>query len=170
MDYSDIEASLIMQAKSLTRDSDEMIQKMRVLDPGLIASYLNTDYIVHIKGERIVVRIMENPPNALKEITTPIATKSWAIITADNPYSEHTSTTDNQTRQNQLEQLLLTHKYQIFPAIGKSNDSDWQERGFLIIGITYEIAKAFGTCFQQNAIVFGHLDHPVELVFCDKGL
>jgi len=38
----------------------------------------------------------------------------------------------------------------------------------LVLGISYEKAKALGSAFKQNAIIFGEVDGPIELVFCNK--
>ena len=111
----------------------------------------------------MVLRITGDVPPALSSLAQP-----WAIITAYNPYSAEHTEAENREAQARLTDMLTLHVYRMLPAIGRSSDGKWEEPSILILGISCDLAKAFGTCFQQNAIVFGEIGGPIELVFCDR--
>ena len=161
--YMDLEIQIGMRAQAMGRDQNELIGKMRELPQTLISAYLSTNYIVHINQNEVVINITGDSPSALTALA-----QSWAIITAYNPYSAEHTDAENQVAQARLTDMLNLHNYKLLPAIGRSNDGKWEEPSILVLGISYELAKAFGICFQQNAVVFGEIDGPVELVFCDR--
>ncbi len=163
MAYLDLEIQMGMRAQAMGRDQNDLIDKMRELPQALVTAYLSTNYIMRIDGSEIVLKITDDVPPALSSLA-----QSWAIITAYNPYSVENTETENQIAQNRLADMLTLHGYNMLPAIGRSSDGKWEEPSMLVLGISYEFAKAFGSCFQQNAIVFGEVDGPIELVFCNR--
>jgi len=130
----------------------------------LINSYNDTNYIVDIHGTTLVLKVGERTPEEFEAIID--LKKSWAIITAHNPFSKEYSEAENQKRNGLLEKLLNAHGFKLFPAVGKGDKDSWKEEGFLIPNISYELAKAFGLCFQQNAIIFCDTQKQIELVMC----
>jgi len=159
----DLEVQMGMRAQAMGRDQNELIGKMRALPQALILDYCNTNYILRIDDKEVVLRITGDVPPALSSLAQP-----WAIITAYNPYSAEYTEEENQTAQARLTDMLTLHGYKMLPAVGRSSDEKWEEPSKLVLGISYELAKAFGTCFQQNTIVFGEVDGPIELVFCNR--
>ena len=162
------EALMGFRAQSMGRDQNEVINKMRALAPELVQRYLSTNYITNVQGDEVVLRIGELPPSALNLMSEARAIKSWSIITAYNPYSVDLSEEENIARQAMLANTLANHGYESQPAHGQGEDASWTEPSILVFGISYEMAMNIGTCFQQNAIVFGQADHQIELVFCDR--
>jgi len=170
MDYLAMEMNAAMTAQIMGRDQNNMVQRMRELDQELVARYLKAHYLITINNEELLLELDCASPPFLKALVDLKPIKSWAIITAHNPYSKKCSDSENQENNIRLKELLSSHGYDLLPAIGKSPDSDWEEESILILNISYDIAESFGTCFQQNAIVFGELGAPIELIFCDKEL
>lgn len=168
LDYLDNEILMGFRAQSMGRDQNEVVYKMRELGPELVQSYLSTKYITSVQGEEVVLRIGELPPSSLNALSETRSVKSWSIITAYNPYSVELSDEENIARQGLLANILVDHGYESQPAYGQGEDAPWMEPSILVFGISYEMAKSIGTCFQQNAIVFGQADHQIELVFCDR--
>jgi hypothetical protein len=105
--------------------------------------------------------------------------QSWAFITAFNPYSQKKPLEENQYKNLLLlEHLLQTcPQYELRYAFGVSSDYDhskglaeqpnleWNpEESFVILGISREEAVALGKAYQQNAILFGEISKPTELL------
>jgi len=163
--YLDLEAQMGMRAQVMGRDKNEVIAKMQALPQTLILAYFSTNYIACIDDKDVVLNITDDVPPVLNSLA-----QSWAIITAYNPYSAEHTESENQDAQARLTDMLSLHGYKMLPAVGRSSDGNWEEPSILILGISYELAKSFGSCFQQNAIVFGEVNGPIELVFCDREL
>ena len=161
--YLDLEMQMGMRVQAMGRDQNDLIDRMRALPQALVIEYFSTNYIMRIDDKEVALKITGNVPPALSSLAQP-----WAIITAYNPYSAEHTDTENQIAQNRLTDMLTLHGYKLLPAIGRSSDGNWEEPSILVLGISYDLAKAFGSCFQQNAVVFGEVDGPIELVFCDR--
>jgi hypothetical protein len=161
--YLDLEIQMGMRAQAMGRDQNDLIDKMRALPQALVTAYFSTNYIMRIDDKEVVMKVTGDIPPPLSSLAQP-----WAIITAYNPYSAEHTETENQAAQNRLTDMLTLHGYQLLPAAGRSSDGNWEEPSILVLGISYEMAKAFGSCFQQNAIVFGEVGGPIELVFCER--
>jgi len=157
-----------MTAQITRHNQNGKIQRINKLDPELVASYLKANYLININNEEILLELGDASPSSLKNLVDLKLIKSWAIITAHNPYSKKHSDSENQANNRKLKELLSSHGYGLLPAIGKSPDSDWEEESILILNISSYMAESFGTCFQQNAIVFGELGAPIELIFCGR--
>ena len=162
--YLDLEMQMQMRIQAMGRGQNDFIDKMRALPQALVTAYFSTNYIMRIDNNEVVLKTTGDVPPALSSLT-----QSRAIITAYNPYSAEQTEAGNQAAQNRLTDMLILHGYRLLPAIGRSSDGNWEEASILVLGISYELAKAFGTYFQQNAIVFGEVDGPIELLFCDRG-
>ena len=159
----ELEMTMGMRAQSMGRDQNELIERMRELPPDLLFAYLSTDFVLDIFDQQAVLNIAGAVPSALIALD-----KSWAIMTAYNPYSTRTTDAENRALQSSLIELLGHHGFQIMPAIGRSRDGSWEEPSLLVLGISHNLAKAFGSCFMQTAIIYGEAGGPIELVFCDK--
>ena len=157
-----MEMQMGMRVQAMGRDPNELVRSMRALPPALISAYWTTDYATRIDGVEVVVRVPEPTPE-------PLAADSWAIITACNPRSVPLPERDNRRRQALLAELVALHDYRALPAAGQSADGSWSEPGLLVLGIPYALARAFGSCFGQHAVVFAEAGGPVELASCDGG-
>ena len=151
------------------RNHNGMIEKMRALEPQLIAAYLATDYIAHIDGEEIIINVGKPVPALLTERVRDKAMPGWAVITAYNPCSVlESAVNNNKTRQQLLTEVLSLHGYETHSALGRDADGQWGEPSILVLGISYGLAGAIGASFLQNAVVFGEVGAAAELMFCDK--
>jgi hypothetical protein len=131
------------------------------MDEKLIRAYQSTSY--NIYNPKISIRIGETN-DELDALLLENNCKSYAFVTAYNPYSELKSKEDNQKRNEILHQELKG-QYRLFDGEGVGADISWEpEKSFLILGIDYEKAKEIGLKYSQNAIVFGHLGEKPELL------
>ena len=131
-----------------------------MLQPQLIEAYKNTLYKIYKPPLEIKVGSCSS---ALDELLQENGIVSWTYITAYNPFSEELTDEENSRRHAELIALLTDHTY--FEGEGLGTDPEWKpEKSILIIGITKEDAKSLGTKFQQNAIVYGELHQPAELL------
>ncbi|MCC0177212.1 DUF3293 domain-containing protein [Waterburya agarophytonicola K14] len=91
---------------------------------------------------------------------------TWALITAYNPYSQSLSAAENKQRDQSLIELLRWQSLAFLDAVGKDRDGVWlPEKSVFILGIEEDKAIAIGHRFQQNAIVFGELSKPPQLIW-----
>jgi hypothetical protein len=99
----------------------------------------------------------------LDELLKQHNTSEWAYITAWNPFSE--VLTDAENSQSHQKLIELVKEYQYFEGEGVGTDPAWNpEKSLLILGITKEKAIEIGTKFEQNAIVYGRINEPAELL------
>lgn len=102
--------------------------------------------------------------------------KTWAYITAWNPYSNPKTLEENKIQNAQL--LLKLAPYIIrygygcspsySPKAAQGTKDSWMEESFLVLGITHKEAIAIGTEYEQNAIVLGAYQQEAELKWCPK--
>lgn len=136
------------------------VEPGNVISKELMDIYLAAEYVVHIQGGDIVLKIGELAPATL-------GSHPWSLITAHNPYSRPLCATDNQALQQSLVDMLAAHSYRTLPATGRSADGQWQEASLLVLNISRDLARALGGRFRQNAVVFAEAGGPVELLLCD---
>ena len=87
----------------------------------------------------------------------------WAYITAWNPFSKVLPDIENSERHQQLVELVKEYPY--FEGEGVGTDPVWQpEKSLLILGIPKKTAIEIGTKYEQNAIVYGRINEPAELL------
>lgn len=87
----------------------------------------------------------------------------WAFITAWNPYSKVLPDAENNLRHQQLVEWVKP--YPCWEGEGVGTDASWKpELSLLILGIPKNEAIAIGTKLEQNAIVYGRLNEPAELL------
>lgn len=127
--------------------------------------YRTTDYVVRVDGEVIVIRIGEHSP-AVDELLTE-SPRSWAFLTAWNPYSRELTAEENARRQNKLINELNARSFRFLYGAGEDRHHRWPpEESFLILGIDHDAAVGLANKFEQNAIVFGQHGKVAELVWC----
>ncbi len=91
---------------------------------------------------------------------------TWAYITAYNPFSQPLTEVENDSRHEQLMSHLKN--YILFEGEGVGENKTWKpEKSFLIVGIGKKDAKEIGKKFGQNAIVFGMIAAPAELIILE---
>ena len=102
--------------------------------------------------------------------------KTWAYITAWNPYSNRKPLEENKIQNEQL--LLELAPYIIrygygcspsySPTAAQGTKDSWMEESFLVLGITPKEAIALGIEYGQNAIVLGAYQQEAELKWCPE--
>lgn len=120
----------------------------------LIASYLQTDYLISIDIESVCLRIdhySEPLAQALKTAQQSCA----AIVSAYNPQSKLRSDEEN-TRAHQLLQKSLTdQQYDFCESLHNDPVGQWPiEKGYFVTGMHLDDARAIGQEFNQKAIVW----------------
>jgi hypothetical protein len=167
-DYLSWEFLLGMRAQSMGRDQNELVFKMRALPAGLVMAYMETDFVLDIGEEECVVRVRGEVPGNLENFLKSEKAATWAIISAYNSYSQERSIKENQHRHRLLQQVLTASGYKFHPAVGRSVAGDWEEPSILALDLSYDMARALGTVFEQNAVVFGERGAVVEMIFSDR--
>ena len=126
----------------------------------LIAAYKNTRY--HVFNTGITICIDEN--NVLLDaLLSKQDAKSWAYITAYNPFSQTFTAEANDARHRLLLQSVAA--FSSFEGEGKGADESWPpEKSLLILGISKEQAIAIGNEYEQNAIVYGEVGQAAQLL------
>ena len=120
----------------------------------LIAAYLRTSYRALAPEGEIVLRIGE-PSDAMAQLIRAAGANGAAFITAENPFSEQLSGSENLVRQKCLREDLALLGATVFDGEGQGDDPAWPaETSYLAVGITYDEARDLGIQYQQNAIVW----------------
>lgn len=129
--------------------------------------YRQAIYVVIWKEREIVFRVGENN-SEINRTLNELNAKSFAFITAHNPFSNQLSKTENEDRQNQLMQLLQFERFDFLKGYSTNEEQTWeQEESLFILDITEEKSIEIGKDFGQNAILFGQKDSLVQLIWCN---
>ena len=132
----------------------------------LIESYINTKYKVFEPTLTIEIGKLNQD---LDGLLIKHNSKEWAFITAYNPYSRILNDEENKLLHSELKEL--TKNYITFEGHGVGEDQTWEpEISLFIIGISKDDASKIGKKFEQNAIVFGELNNPSELLILNEEL
>lgn len=160
--------ALLVSARRMGRDERDYLAKLRALPDALLAAYVDTRYSVRLSQHECVVRLLDEVPPEINAMLEAEGAGSWAIITAMNPYSQRAPAHENTLRCELLARLLTLQGVRTRPAVGAGDSGAWEEQSLLVLGVSYDMARALGTVFQQNAVLYGEKDGVVELVFCDR--
>jgi hypothetical protein len=137
--------------------------KLARVDVALKRAYEQAIYEVYYGQETLKIYIGKRCP-PIDDLIVRGNLSTWALITAANPYSQPLSELENQQRHHQLIKHLEKLKLSWLPALGKDLKEIWTpEQSLLIFGIERSLAIAIGRKFEQNAIVYGKLNHAAEL-------
>ncbi|WMX15751.1 MULTISPECIES: DUF3293 domain-containing protein [unclassified Aureispira] len=128
-------------------------------------AYLSTTYEVYNQEEIYQLRIKKENELFLSFCERE-GIKTWAIITAYNPYSKECSLEMNQANNEQLKQTLIDTKCIFFEANGVPDNSSWEaEKSYFVCNLSLESGKEIGRQYQQNAIVYGGENRAPQLVW-----
>lgn len=131
----------------------------------LQTAYEEAIYEVYADHHQIQLKIGEIC-SELDDLMLKSDRSSWALITAFNPYSQCLTPELNHQRHQELKQHLQGLSLELLPAVGKDPDGVWTpEKSILILGITSSKAIAIGHQFEQNAVVYGELYQPTQLLW-----
>jgi hypothetical protein len=132
----------------------------------IIEAYKNTKYIVF---EPTLIIEIGKLNQEIDDIIINHNSNEWAFITAYNPYSRVLTEEENKVLHNKLKEL--TEKYVTFEGHGVGQDPTWKpELSLFIIGISKGDASKIGKEFEQNAIVYGEVNNPPELLILNEEL
>ena len=132
----------------------------------LDAAYRGTSYLIDAPEAPIAIRVDETSAE-LDALLERFDVRTWAFITAYNPYSEQRDAGENQERHRMLLEAVRERGLHSFPSRGVDDDGTWPtERGLLILGIERDDALGLGRRLEQNAILVGVAGSPAELLFC----
>jgi Protein of unknown function (DUF3293) len=138
-----------------------------MVDPGLLAAFRNTRFIVSSGDKEIILRVGELNQE-LDDLLARFEAKRCAFITAWSPGAIRLSNPQNEARQAALVAEIERRGYPFLGGRGTAEDGTWPpEDSILIIGIDRPDAKAVGKLFGQIAVVFAGRGKPVELLLCD---
>lgn len=128
-------------------------------------AYLATNFNVLVEHEIFTLKI--NKPNTYFDNWCQVNNvKSWAFITAYNPYSEELNLEENIALNSNLETEIVLKGYNYSNAVGVPDDENWEsEASFFIHNISLDQAIVLGNNYKQNAIVFGLNTKLPELVW-----
>jgi len=128
-----------------------------------IQAYLETHY--HIDGHTpTILKVGEtNPRLAALHKANHVACS--AFITACNPFSQTCDDTSNAGRQEPLARELRQRSLTFIDGIGQHPSNEWPgEASVLVLGLSLEAAKALGTKYGQNAIIWTGADAVPQLI------
>ena len=134
-------------------------------DEALRQAYLDTVYRVAGEGQPIDIRICE-PNVALDELLKTNEVCQWAFVTASNPRSRALPEHENARRNAEMRSSLNEAGLRTIEGVGLPCRSEWQlEQSVLILGIGRDTAMTLARRWEQNAIVYGVLGGPPELLW-----
>jgi hypothetical protein len=123
------------------------------MDNTLISAYRATEYRVRLlQGGWASIRIDKALPAALQALT---GGRSWAFITAWNPWSQPQPRSINHAAQQALLFALRSLQRTLFIRPGLGAGNSWREPSFFVIGPDLEELDELAQQFHQNAYVHG---------------
>ena len=121
----------------------------------LMSDYSATTYKVYLDNEITIDLVVDELNKDLDTFLASQGCKSYAFITAWNPFSEKVDAEQNEIANTSLKKDL--DQFMVFDGMGiPAQPSEWEaEASFFILGISKEEAEELGKKYEQNAIVFG---------------
>ena len=136
---------------------------MTNISSDLIKAYHATHFTV-LEPRRFTLRVQQKS-SELVELYGEMGVSSAGYLTACNPYSAETSAEDNAAAQLSLIRRLEEEGYPTLEALGEDPAGKWPgEESVFVPGLGLEKAKALGTEFRQNAIVWAGDDAIPQLI------
>jgi hypothetical protein len=133
------------------------------IDLGLIEAYKATDFLVHSEPP-FVLKIGASSPQ-LMQLYGRFSTANAAFLTAYNPYSEDVGAAQNSAFHDKLCRELTNCGLTFLPGMGQDSQGQWPgEPSYLVLGLQLEEAKAMGTQYRQNALVWCGDDAVPQLI------
>ena len=127
-------------------------------------AYRNTVFEADLPGGRIEILIGEHHP-ALDQAAREIGCDCWCFITAENPASEQLHEVENSARNADLAAQLKGQGLIAYPGRGHDAAGAWAaEESFLVLGLMREAAREAGRRHGQNAVVWGEVGGPAQLI------
>lgn len=135
---------------------------------------LNTAYrqtIYEVFTEEGIIQLRVNVKSfALDQLLQQYQQTTYALITASNPYSEPLSTQENHKRNEALAADLKRRAINLLSAVGRDESGQWSpEESLFVMGINRADAIEIGKKYSQNAILYGEIGNPPELLWLFGG-
>lgn len=128
----------------------------------LLTEYLGARYVLNDAG--LTIRIGQHL-DAVDRICEQHGFQTWAFITAYNPRSRLLTDEENCRRNEELRLVLIEQGFFFTEGEGQCEDPTWKpEKSFFVPGVTRQLALDLGLRFNQNAVVFGVVGGPAELL------
>ena len=125
-------------------------------------AYRNTVFEADLPGGRIDIRVRVA---ALDEAVEQAGCDCWCFITAWNPASELLDRVENGARNAALAAELKREGLVTYPGRGHDAEGAWAaEESFLVLGLMREAARKTGQRHGQNAVVWGEVGGPAQLI------
>ncbi len=133
------------------------------IDAAMLQAYRETEY--RVAGETpFVLRIGQHSPE-LASLHVRYRCSASAYVTAYNPFSRTLSDTENGVRHDELGAELTARGLPHFEGIGQHPTNGWPgESSYLILGLDLEAARALGSRYEQNAVVWMGPDAVPQLI------
>ena len=128
-----------------------------------IQAYLETEYFAFGDAPTTLRVSQANPELAALQNAHDV--NCSAFVTAYNPFSQNCSAEFNAASQEALARELKRLGLTAIEGIGEHPSNKWPgEPSYLVLGLSLEAAKALGTQYGQNAIVWSAYDATPQLV------
>ena len=122
------------------------------LPESILKAYRSTNYEVHTDPASIM-KIGEFS-SGLRNLFRKLNLSTGYFITACNPRSKELSNAKNRSLLNALRNDLQSSGHHIVNGFGSDPSGAWDgEPSFLVLGISFSLAKSLAVKFKQNAIV-----------------
>ena len=124
------------------------------LHPDKIRGYLATDYKID-HAPQVIVLSIDYRSDPLSNLFSCYEFNCAAFITAYNPRGAFQSDEANAQAHSELAFMLQQLGHKVIEGSGSEKGSKWPaEKSYCAFGLTLEPAKAIGTHFNQDAIVW----------------
>jgi hypothetical protein len=134
------------------------------IHPDKIRAYLATDYRLGHTAQDIVLTIGQRS-DRLAALFAAKGVNCGAFITAYNPRGALQPDAANHLAHAQLATQLAQLGHEVIAGSGSAAGSDWAaEESYFALGLALEPAKAMGTHFNQDAIVWVGADAVPQLI------
>lgn len=129
--------------------------------------YRSTRYLVRTDGGSDITFSIDVNSSEVDDLAASAGADSWAFMTAWNPGSNPLPADENSRRQEDLMQILNDRGLKFLPGSTEDPEEKWDsEESLLVFGIDRGDAVELARSFGQNAIVFGRIGDPTQLVWC----
>ena len=134
------------------------------IHPEKVRAYLATDYRLGHTSQDIVLTIGQRSER-LAAFFAGSGVNCGAFITAYNPQGSAQPDAANDQGHAELGGKLQALGLQIIEGSGSEVGSDWPaEKSYFALGLSLEAAKAIGTHFEQDAILWAGTDAVAQLI------
>ena len=134
------------------------------IHPDKVRAYLTTDYRLGHTSQDIVLTIGQRSER-LAALFAGSGVNCGAFLTAYNPQGSAQPDATNDQGHAELGGKLRTLGLQVIEGSGSEVGSDWPaEKSYFALGLSLETAKAIGTHFDQDAIVWADSDAVAQLI------